>query len=88
MIDVWNEFREQSEFEITSELADEPITTPSRWSPRKSRAGTGHACELQKYCTPSVYVLCNLPPREDEELVTYVGQQVAQLRGIPCETNS
>jgi GTP-binding protein len=47
--------------------------------------------ELQKYCARHRYTCLPISAATREgltELVTYVGQQVAQLRATPCETNS
>jgi GTPase len=46
---------------------------------------------LQKYCKHHRYMCLAISAATREgltELVTYVGQQVAQLRATPCETNS
>jgi GTP-binding protein len=46
---------------------------------------------LQKYCMDHQYVCFSISAATGEglaELVTYVGQQVAQLRTTACETNS
>jgi GTPase len=47
--------------------------------------------ELQQYCARHRYTCLAISAATREgltELVTYVGQQVAQLRATPCETNS
>ena len=47
--------------------------------------------ELQKYCTDHQYACFSISAATREglmELVTYVGQQVAQFRTTACETNS
>jgi len=47
--------------------------------------------ELQKYCKRHRYTCLPISAATREgltELVTYVGQQVAQLRATPCEISS
>jgi GTP-binding protein len=49
-----------------------------------------HLRELQKYCADHQYACFSISAATREglmELVTYVGQQVAQLRTTACETN-
>jgi GTP-binding protein len=84
-------------FEILrQELAayDEPITTrPFAVVATKIDVGGDKARlrELQKYCKRHHYTCFPISAATREgltELVTYVGQQVAHLRAMPCATNS
>jgi GTP-binding protein len=81
---------------LRQELAayDEPITTRpfAVVATKIDVAGDGTRLrELQKYCRRHRYPCLAISAATREgltELVTYVGQQVAQLRATPCETNS
>ncbi|HSL05912.1 MAG TPA: GTPase ObgE [Nitrospiraceae bacterium] len=99
MIDVseWATDEPVKTFEIMrQELAayDEPITTRpfAVVATKIDVAGDGTRLRaLQKYCTRHRYTCLPISAATREgltELVTYVGQQVAQLRAAPCETNS
>jgi GTP-binding protein len=99
MIDVseWSPEEPVKSFEILrQELAayDEPITTRpfAVVATKIDVAGGGTRLrELQKYCKRHRYMCLAISAATREgltELVTYVGQQVAQLRATPCETNS
>ena len=99
MIDVseWAPEAPVKSFEIMrQELAayDEPITTrPFAVAATKIDVAGDKARlrELQKYCNRHYYTCLPISAATREgltELVTYIGQQVAQLRATPCETNS
>jgi GTP-binding protein len=99
MIDVseWAPEEPVKSFEIMrQELAayDEPITTrPFAVVATKIDVAGDKARlrELQKYCNRHHYTCLPISAVTREgltELVTYIGQQVAQLRATPCETNS
>jgi len=99
MIDVseWAPEEPVKSFEIMrQELAtyDEPITTRPFAVVATTINVTGDSArlrELQKYCKRHRYTCLPISAATREgltELVTYVGQQVAQLRPTPCETNS
>ncbi|TMQ29115.1 MAG: GTPase ObgE [Nitrospirae bacterium] len=99
MIDVseWAPEEPVKSFEIMrQELAayDEPITTrPFAVVATKIDVAGDKARlrELQKYCNRHHYTCLPISAATREgltELVTYIGQQVAQLRATPCETNS
>ena len=100
MIDVseWAPEEPVKSFEILrQELAayDELITTrPFAVVATKDRRSRrqAHVCESCRSTVPRHRYTClpiSAATREGlTELVTYVGQQVAQLRATPCETNS
>jgi GTP-binding protein len=99
MVDVseWATEEPIKSFEIMrQELAayDEPITTrPFAVVATKIDAAGDRTRlrDLQKYCRRHRYTCLAISAATREgltELVTYVGQQVAQLRATPCETNS
>jgi GTP-binding protein len=99
MIDVseWASEEPVKSFEIMRrELAayDEPITTrPFAVVATKIDVAGDKARlrELRTYCTRHQYMCLPISSATREgltELITYVGQQVAQLRAIPCEMKS
>jgi GTP-binding protein len=99
MIDVseWATDEPVKSFEILrQELAayDEPITTRPFAVVATKIDVAGELTRLkalQKYCVRHRYTCLPISAATREgltELVTYVGQQVAQLRAAPCETNS
>jgi GTP-binding protein len=99
MIDVseWAPEEPVKSFEVMrQELAayDEPIVTRpfAVVATKVDVAGDGRRLrELQQYCKHHRYTCLPISAATREgltELVTYVGQQVTQLRATPCEISS